>query len=323
MQEETTTRRRAPLLALSVAGVFVLLLVVLVGGSSPTVCATCHGEAVEAQRASVHATSGCYDCHAATVSEVVAFKSFEVFRMYPYALIGREPSGPVRETARHACLECHGSVLQATLPGASGIKIAHDPCAPGVSCDSCHASVAHGEVVRWPRQPVMQDCTACHVESNTSVDCETCHEGRLQSERIDEGPWQVTHGPNWQQTHGMGELDSCETCHPDDYCVDCHGVEIPHRATFGSRHGEEAIAMSDSCETCHTSTAFCDACHGIDMPHAEDYIVIHAEDAGGLKENPTCMRCHALEDCESCHLRHIHPGGVKDGLVLPQLGGDS
>ena len=58
------------------------------------------------------------------------------------------------------------------------------------------------------------------------------------------------------------------------------------------------------------------------MPHADDYIVIHPDEAG-VKENPQCLRCHALEDCESCHLRHVHPGGVRNGLTLPLLEGDS
>lgn len=318
MPHQSKKRRQV---TIAVIGVVLLTLLVVAGGSLRSACATCHGTVVSAGSNAAHASTGCYDCHAPRLSDRIAFKAYELVGMYPAAFSSRNGEGPVQETTRDACLACHAGILDETLPGDKGMRIAHLTCATGPTCDTCHATTAHGEAVRWKRQPVMEDCTACHRQQGASTECDVCHVGKLQSERLEVGPWQVTHGPEWRSTHGMGATDSCATCHPNDFCVKCHAVAIPHPVSFGATHGIMALGDRESCETCHRAQAFCDSCHGIEMPHAADYLERHATDAG-TKDNQQCMRCHALEDCERCHVRHIHPGGVRNGLTLPVPGGD-
>lgn len=296
-------------------GVFVLFAAVVAAGSSPRACSACHGEIAKAQQASAHASTGCYRCHAPGIADKVAFKATELFVMYPAALTGGGLSGPVAETPRDGCLSCHRDVLDEVAPGNSGIRIDHAECAPGATCDSCHAPTAHGKQVRWARQPVMEDCTSCHKEQDASIECDTCHAGKLQTERLAAGPWQVTHGPDWEQVHGMGDLESCSTCHAEDYCVKCHKVEVPHTKTFGSEHGAAAIADKKSCFDCHKSKAYCDSCHGIEMPHPAGFLERHSRVAVNVFD-PACERCHAPEDCERCHKRHVHPGFAREAAGL-------
>lgn len=299
-----------------------VVLALLLGGavtvsvaSSPKACVSCHRGLVAASASSPHSSTGCVACHAPGVSGRVALSWAELTRMVPGALVGAKPSGPVLETSRDACLTCHEDVLAGLTSGTGGYKINHATCAPGATCDSCHSTTAHGAATRWKRQPIMEDCTSCHTRKGASVECATCHTGRDRKERVAVGPWQVTHGPNWQQTHGLGALDSCVTCHPRDYCVRCHGVEVPHPATFGSEHGQAAIADRASCTVCHKSAALCDSCHGVAMPHADGYLKIHSTEAKSI-DNPRCMRCHSVLDCVRCHERHVHPGNAKESAGL-------
>jgi len=307
----TATRRRLWLAGL--AGALLLLLVaVSAGGSAPQACGQCHATARTNLADSSHAAVGCYACHAPGVS-AVGFKTSELTQMYPAALLGRTLTGPVTETGRDACLSCHSRVLRSVAKGASGIRIDHSACAQGPSCDGCHAAVAHGDAVRWQREASMEACIACHRERKAPVDCETCHVGRLERERFAASPWRVTHGPDWKDTHGMGDLETCATCHESTDCARCHGVEVPHPASFGDTHGTSAIADREKCTTCHRSQQFCDSCHGMTMPHGTGFLQRHSKETSDV-EDARCQRCHTVADCQECHERHIHPGNAKTGL---------
>ena len=315
-------RKRVIGLVIALAATAFALTVAAGVGSSSGVCESCHRAVVVATEKSAHAAVPCSDCHAPG-AEAVGFRADVILRMYPSKLLGGEPSGAVRETSRKACLTCHGSVLSAvTQAGPRGLRINHAACATEATCDSCHSATAHGAEVRWVRGPVMEDCIACHREQAVTTECTVCHEGRNETERLATGPWQVTHGPKWRQTHGMGDLDSCVTCHPKDYCVRCHKVSVPHDERFGAQHGGIASADVKSCQGCHRSKRFCDACHGVPMPHPGGFLRRHSKDAKTVT-NPACQRCHAVEDCRRCHERHIHPGNARasSGLQPPVPGG--
>lgn len=242
-----------------------------------------------------------------------------VGKMIPAQVLGRPLGGPVTETSRQACLACHSKVNTVAAAGAGGIRINHATCAADASCDSCHSTTGHGSLTRWSREPDMEKCTACHAVQSASLACTTCHVGKKGlGQQLATGPWQVTHGPNWEHMHGMGQLESCATCHPSDYCVRCHKVVIPHGATFGTEHGKLAIADRSSCLVCHKTETFCDACHGIQMPHPVGFLKSHSTAAKtiGLK---VCQRCHSQQTCDACHVAHVHPGifAVSTGTVPP------
>lgn len=293
----------------------VLLLVVVTVGSMPAVCGSCHAMkpyAAALQR-SAHKNVSCYSCHLAAGSwDWPAFKAGELFRMYPASLFGAKPSGSATPVSRAACLSCHASVLDHGV-NSNGIRIDHAACAATGSCDSCHASIAHGTTVRWSRQPVMEECVVCHISSKAPRTCNTCHAGKVRSQRLEAGPWQITHGPAWKTTHGMGELRYCQTCHPADYCVKCHGMVLPHPVDFPATHGAQAMKAGAKCTQCHDRTSFCDSCHGIQMPHPEGFLKKHSSIAKSSTD-PACLKCHLESDCKACHEDHIHPGSTRGTL---------
>ncbi|MBE0417264.1 MAG: hypothetical protein IBX63_05825, partial [Coriobacteriia bacterium] len=57
----------------------------------------------------------------------------------------------------------------------------------------------------------------------------------------------------------------CSTCHVESrFCMDCHGMEMPHSDEFKTKtHPELVASRMDKCELCHTAADpfFCDKCH--------------------------------------------------------------
>jgi hypothetical protein len=307
----------------SVTLVVTLTLGVLTLGSSVTsaaaVCSACHGQHADVVAEGAHADVGCYGCHLdAGAWSWPGAKTREWLGMYPAALGGTTPRGPGIETAAAACISCHAETYERASE-ARGLRVVHESCAQGVTtCDECHGAVAHGEAIRWIRQVDMERCVSCHEERGADRECDTCHEGKRTAERLSAGPWQVTHGPQWRTTHGMGSLKHCDTCHPDDHCVKCHGVSLPHGAAFGRTHGAEALGAAEQCRSCHEDPALCDDCHGMVMPHPAGFLQAHGESTEEL-DDPRCAVCHR-GDCLPCHERHVHPARTDGTLGKPPSG---
>lgn len=307
-------RRRIALIA-ALAGLIAVLIAVLAAGSTQRACVSCHGEQARSMAARSHAGVGCYDCHRPHGSwGAVAQKSRELGSMYPKALLGMTPTGPVAQIPRDNCLRCHETLTGDSTVGRA-IRITHVECAQGGSCDECHAAVAHGDAVRWKTGYVMERCVTCHTRRGLESECATCHRGQVSRGDAPDGPWQVTHGPEWRVTHGMGDITACRTCHPKGYCARCHRVDLPHPAEFGGMHGEAAMRDRDACSVCHKGERLCDGCHQVEMPHPLAFTRQHFTNAKSTSD-PTCVRCHETSDCERCHTSHIHPGGSK-GVPVP------
>lgn len=312
-------RRRLTLWAIA-AGVLALLAVVAGAGSSPSACVSCH---TVAQSTGAHADAACYDCHLEQGTwSLPGAKAHELFGMYPAALVGRE----ARDTSgmrvgRTPCLECHDAVLGQVV-SADGLRIDHASCAPAPRlCSDCHdraGHVASEDGGSWTRTPVMEECVACHESEKAPAGCDTCHEGRLERDRLARGPWQITHGPTWRTTHGMGTLSGCRTCHDEAFCGKCHGVGYPHGADFGRTHGAKSRTATANCVSCHKSEQFCADCHGVAMPHPDGFLKQHPSTTDGVDDR-RCVTCHPQDDCARCHERHIHPGGA-NGLPVPRKG---
>lgn len=269
---------------------------------------------VDAIDDSVHTSVSCYRCHTDSVWSLTQQKNNEVTHMYPAALLGQgEVESPASPVTSAPCRDCHSAIFE-NLTVKDGLSISHADCVrPGDSCSACHTAALHGNASRWIRQPVMEDCVACHVDEGASTDCDTCHEGRLETERLAEGPWQVTHGRNWRETHGAGTISACVTCHEPEYCADCHGVPLPHEVGFGDTHGGDAIENREACESCHDPVAFCNECHRVPMPHPDTFLEEHPTIADGY-EDESCLDCHVKRDCDNCHVLHTHPGST-DGTI--------
>ncbi len=309
--------QRHSLLGLASAALVAASLM-LGGTSTRAACVACHASSVPREGvAAAHARLSCYRCHLAEGAwSWPAFKARELLVMYPRALQGARALRDTDPVSDRACRSCHGRVMDGVVESV-GIRIAHASCAVGRTCGSCHGVSAHGTALRWARQAIMEECVACHRTSGASTSCDGCHVERSERRRLEKGPWQITHGPTWSKTHGMGTLEWCATCHPRGYCVRCHGVDLPHPADFGRTHGALARSADARCETCHDRRALCDACHGIEMPHPGGFLARHSKEASTASD-PRCLACHIAKDCTACHVKHIHPGATRGTAPLPR-----
>lgn len=242
-------------------------------------CAGCHFEISDfrdATLSTVHTESGtpCVACHVES-GQVLARTKWGFYQVFGMWLPVLSPSSTDVTLVRDSrCLSCHQSVMGVPVE-VRGVRIAHATCTVGRVCVDCHSEVGHAEATSWPRVASMNDCTSCHRSMRVSLECETCHAGRMASTRSSLPEFGVTHGPTWEQTHGMGDMGSCLVCHAEDACMGCHGPGVPHPANFLQSHAAVSIRGDAACLSCHDDT-FCYSCHLTEMPHPEVFVRGHA-----------------------------------------------
>lgn len=298
-------------ICLCVAG---LVALVATGTVLPQ-CGLCHGGALaKATAASSHRSVACASCHVGTGAARVSF-AFQQVGHLAGGIVPAAVSGAAA-VSDDRCLTCHADVKKG-VGTTNGLRIRHSSCARGAKCTDCHSNTAHGTATAWPRTYNMDLCLHCHASDPKLSKCDLCHASRKTSDRLTTGPWAVTHGPNWRQTHGMGDEFTCATCHPKGYCDQCHGPGLPHGAGFMSEHSTFSAQPGAKCDSCH-KPSFCEACHGLTMPHPLTFIKTHSTTVktGG---SAVCDRCHSKTDCTKCHEMHVHPGGAI-GLTAPKAG---
>lgn len=284
-----------------------LLAVVAVGYTAVAApdCGSCHdGSAFKtATQNGGHGDVACSSCHAGTdVGSRVSFAYRRVFSMnLGIRQTGGRAASPVTDTS---CLSCHVEVLDRTTTS-NGYRVSHANCTKDRVCVDCHSNTAHGDTVRWVRTSSMTDCLECHGSGDATAECDTCHDARTETERLGRGAWKVTHGPNWETAHGMGDTRSCGACHPSGYCARCHSIDLPHGSDFLIQHAADAVAQPAVCDSCHKES-FCKDCHGIEMPHPSGFTPTHAQVVKDDGE-AACLRCHERADCTQCHETHVHP----------------
>lgn len=310
-------KRLASIAVLVIAGCLVLVSAA-VGVTAATMpgCESCHAReagVVQGLQAGSHTGAECVSCHVPSgVAERVTFGTRVVFGMT--LRLGQDGERASAGVPDATCLSCHGDVMERHT-ASRGYFIDHATCTEGARCTDCHSATAHGDATGWKRTAEMGQCLGCHSVREAAASCDTCHDPHTKSERLAVGgPWTVTHGSQWETTHGMGDLGTCSACHDRDYCVDCHGVSLPHGDRYTQNaHSTEALTSPRSCSGCHERD-FCDSCHGVEMPHPAEFVQGHSAtvEAGGTD---ACVRCHATADCQTCHVKHVHP------VTLEQMDG--
>jgi hypothetical protein len=286
----------------------------------PEYCTLCHQDQYVGLRTSRHADLTCDTCH--TTGDVfgVLDSRLAIVAMLPARLGVGAPVSPGAVESR-ACKECHSAAIARTVM-VDGLRMSHrEVTEAGWSCVTCHARAAHGSAATYDSGYTMDMCLTCHrPDAKDIATCEKCHaEGSYPQVTRGRTPWRVTHGANWQRMHGMGDLRTCMSCHPADYCVQCHKMALPHPPTFKNTHGRAVLERASGrrdCVVCHKGTA-CDDCHGLTMPHPAGFIRTHSQTVKADGEQ-VCMRCHDKVSCSKCHERHIHPGIPTDQLKLLQ-----
>jgi len=123
------------------------------------------------------------------------------------------------------------------------IKVSEQTFFPGKqTCHFCHYNPTSGNIA--PRE-----CSICHINP-----------GDVQPKN---------HNFNWMEKHAIfskSDLKSCENCHSQSFCNDCHKRrDIPtmrvHDRNFRFIHGIEARANPNSCGKSHQEQSFCQTCH--------------------------------------------------------------
>ncbi len=234
-------------IGLAVVGLLVLRVVGVIG---PKPCASCHDRgAFRAQtQASPHAGVECRRCH--VPSGAIGEAALALRRpLHAYFEVGRVANRDAAAVPDDRCAACHETALQDVVVS-NGIRMNHASCAAGASCTDCHSATAHGSATQWIRSYDMEACLVCHMASDNTA-CDLCHQGRQAASRVSVASFGVTHGVNWQTTHGMGDVSTCTVCHESSDCAECHGAGIPHEPEFVSVHASYAARADAQCESCH------------------------------------------------------------------------
>lgn len=281
--------------------------------SFPENCARCHSENASTLSESSHKDSHCYECHAKGTTRLFEQKISEGFKMSYFFIISQPSLKPITaQVPNKNCLNCHKSILEKKVLR-NAIYIEHKECLlDNALCTDCHSATAHKQSLKIRDYPTMDKCTIpdCHNGKAASDKCANCHASEQKREIRHTGPWVITHGPKWEQTHGMGELVTCFACHETKtYCAKCH-LTMPHPKNWPGIHGqgikEGAQDKKKDCLNCHRED-FCENCHQIEMPHIRNFLKLHPDSVEKLGES-NCLNCHIKQDCKDCHSRHTHPG---------------
>jgi trimethylamine-N-oxide reductase cytochrome c-type subunit TorC len=273
---------------------------------SRDLCTGCHAMEpyAAASHSSTHEGVECITCHKTSGTLGILPDGIALQRRTLRSMMGVTPQ--VASVDDAACLKCHARI-RSGVSVARGIRVQHAEFIDR-PCGECHGGLAHRIENRRYVVPEMDSCMACHTASSTELSgCTMCHSTQSQRERREtDTSWRVTHGPTWKTTHGMGELDTCRTCHPAPFCVRCHGTPLPHTPDWSQVHGKGLAPQTrEQCATCHEKS-WCDACHGIEMPHPAGFLPRHGPITQTVGDE-ACARCHALAGCEDCHFRSSHP----------------
>jgi len=266
----------------------------------------------EKLEATVHSRNTCLSCHAASGTfGQIAFNQRVWYTMVIPIMPGQDPT---RAVQNDSCMSCHGSgqrnITQGTVTN-RGLRVNHEEAAQGMRCSSCHGSVGHSGSTAWESRYAMESCMTCHsadLEGTTTVSCNLCHVGSLDTNQNPNSVFAVVHGPDMLYTHGVGDWNTCAPCHSQQMCAACHGEMVPHDGFIIRDHSQVANDPNNQCASCHQNQSFCDDCHGMEIPHPDDFLLHHAAETDKYGED-ACYICHLSRDCTTCHDGHVHPGG--------------
>lgn len=305
---------------LSVLAALVLLSVLLTAAASrQETCVACHQTEAKGVAATGHSNVSCDDCHAGTTGFGLVSSRVQVVNMAVAQVVPGVGTGLSPDIDNKRCLLCHQKDMNKTVT-VDGIRMNHrTPTQKGWKCQTCHPDAGHPVKGDKAAAYTMDMCMTCHsINARDIKSCQMCHDKNAkptENGRSGSSPWKVTHGPNWQKTHGMGDLATCKNCHGGTFCVQCHNTNVPHPDGYLAQHGRDVKARVNGqtdCLKCHKNNS-CDNCHGLQMPHPKGFLQGHSQEVKKSGQ-AVCERCHDPKSCQDCHNNHIHPGLTQDTI---------
>lgn len=204
--------------------------------------------------------------------------------------------------------------------------------AQGLECAACHAGIENATKAPSGGMPPMALCTDCHGERELKDDCTVCH-SQVQLLRPKD------HVADWVLDHPItarSDAKSCETCHRESYCSECHegaalGLAVQnksdapvdrigpmasahegkdllllqraHDLNWRWTHGSDVRAKTMDCAACHEAQSFCNACHNPENDATRLRPVWHDMADFEFYTHADFAR-RDIEACAACHEPH-------------------
>lgn len=270
--------------------------------TSPAAAATC---------ATCHARESCARCHMNVATLPVASSLAPDPRV---AVLTRDllPAWPVPDTHRRdGFVEGHGP--QASAPGATCAN-----CHARSSCTTCHTGAGASAVIRALPEP-SRGPRGVQLRRPLG-DARGRTPSRVVTTRLvaDTGSRVVRpHPRNFVETHRTAAAtgqQSCEGCHTQRFCSDCHAGESRrafHPVNFVAGHAAPTYARDRECASCHNTEVFCRDCHrasGLQAAGRNAAVYHNAQPQWLLQhgraarlELASCTTCHTQATCMRCH----------------------
>jgi hypothetical protein len=210
-----------------------------------------------------------------------------------------------------ACFRCHS---QADSGVASGTPAAKK--LPTGKCEACHTPEFK---LKPPSHETTSFYPAGHAELAKEADKKAI-EGKGEawfeaasgetSAQVKEAEKQ--NAPKAEESGGeelrrVETINECSTCHAKKFCIDCHGLPMPHPPSFQKEHGKLGTADPALCAKCHgNATTFCDECHhGAAMDVKYDAALPWMTNHPNIVRQvgaAACFKCHNPTICANCHV---------------------
>ena len=330
-------RRPRAIIWTATAVLMLAALVVVALGVTSTYwfCANgCHkvqDDTITAYNASTHSEISCMACHMPVNADPITFvlhKAEALGELYltitnKFELPLNAESELAEEMKSTQCTQCHGD--NRPITPSVGIIIDHAVHADNdVTCTMCHNRVAHPEDFELELAGnskhedfmLMDSCFRCHgleTDAKAPGACAKCHPAGFELKPANHAePGFYTKGG---ESSGHAELkkeepDYCSMCHVESkFCVDCHGLVMPHPDGFEKGHGEAGTSKPEVCANCHAKggadtsggTEFCNSCHHPDGDSSRPWISQHF-DVVAQTGAQACFACHSSTFCAACHV---------------------
>jgi len=300
-------------------------------------CGWCHviKKEVTAFKASEHYHKGvhCQACHTKPGVFNYFIRNLQASTHIIEYVSGRYQRPITTYVGASNCVQCHPKEQIEKDIIVGDIRVNHTGLRDaGFQCVTCHSELAHGKVIpvgSRPPKSLMAICTTCHNGVTQPRRCAICHVNGVPAGtaqvtmpvHMDEGNCRECHSKafcakchngltmphpvGWRQQHGPVVIErgkqicvSCHTKKDPTFCIDCHGVQMPHPADWETTHAAKATSDPQVCVKCH-GTNSCIKCHGLQMPHPSNWLATHPTTA---KSDPAlCNKCHTSSFCTACH----------------------